>query len=532
MRVCRRFEAGCAKGFALRGVVGIATLAMALAARDAKAQTADDHAEVQQLRAMVLRLEQRVDGLERQMNQRQEMAFVPSRPVVSGAAGSGPAAAVMVPFPADPASASVEAGPAAVAPVAPAAPVAPVTPVAPVRAASQSAAAPTQQPVGAPLVSALPTELPGGATLNYALDGYYEFNFNQPPGRVNDLRAYDVLSNVISINQADLVLDLDPDVSKGRRYGLRLDLQFGQATDTLQGNPANEPRPTIYQNIFQAYGTYVLPVGSGLTVDVGKWASSLGYEGNYTKDQMNYTRSFYFYFLPFYHEGVRSSYHFNDKIAVNYWVVNGTNQSEPTNGYKDEMFGFVLTPAKSLSWTSNYYLGQEHADSAPATNCTIPVQPGLCVTPISPAPNGKLHIFDNYLSWQATPKLTLVGEGDYFIEREWANAAPGESSAPSHVDGGAAYAQYQVTAKAALATRGEYMSDRQGLFSGRSQALKEATGTYKYTIGDGLDAFLEFRRDWTNVPYFLTHNAGSPSQHQTTATLGLVWWYGGKQGAW
>ena len=87
--------------------------------------------------------------------------------------------------------------------------------------------------------------LPGGATLNYMLDGYYEYNFNQPPGRVNDLRAYDVLSNAFSINQADIVFALDPNVVAGRRYGFRVDLQFGQATETSQGNPANEPRPDI-----------------------------------------------------------------------------------------------------------------------------------------------------------------------------------------------------------------------------------------------------------------------------------------------
>ena len=75
-------------------------------------------------------------------------------------------------------------------------------------------------------------------------------------------------------------------------------------------------------------------------------------------------------------------------------------------------------------------------------------------------------------------------------------------------------------------------SDRGGLFSGSTQALKEGTGTYKYTLANGLDAFVEFRRDWSNIPYFSTHNLGSPSNHQSTATLGLVWWYGGKQGSW
>ncbi len=86
-------------------------------------------------------------------------------------------------------------------------------------------------------VPALPTALPGGATLNYMLDAYYEYDFNHPIGRIQYLRAYDVLSNAFSINQADVVFDWTPNVEEGRRYGMRMDLQFGQATDTLQGNP-------------------------------------------------------------------------------------------------------------------------------------------------------------------------------------------------------------------------------------------------------------------------------------------------------
>ena len=392
---------------------------------------------------------------------------------------------------------------------------------------TSSGAAPSSQ-----AASPLPTNLPGGATLNYMLDGYYEYNVNRPPGRANDLRAYDVLSNAFSINQADVILALDPDLTAKRRYGVRLDLQFGQATETSQGNPANEPRPDIYRNIFQAYGSYVVPVGKGWNIDFGKWASSLSAEGNYTKDQMNYTRSFYFYFLPFYHAGVRTQYRVNDKLALNYWLVNGANQSEPTNGYKDELFGFVLQPARAVTWTANYYLGQEHPDSSPSTNCPNPVQPGLCLTPISPAPNGKLHIFDTYATWQVNPRLTLQGEADYVIQREWANAAPNQSSAPSHVVGGAGYAHYQISPRISLAARAEYLADRGGMFSGTTQDLKEATATYEYKFADGFDTFVEFRRDWSNRPYFRTTNSASPVDHQNTAALGLVWWYGGKQGNW
>ena len=370
-------------------------------------------------------------------------------------------------------------------------------------------------------------------TINIGLDGYYEYNFNAPVGRVNLLRAYDVLSNSFSLNQASLIFDHPTDVANGRRLGGRLDLQFGQATDTLQGNPLNEPRPDIYRNIFQAYGTYVVPLGRGLNVDFGKWASSIGIEGNYTKDQINYSRSFWFDYLPFYHMGVRVSYPISDRLAFNYWIVNGTNQVEPTNGFKDELFGWTATPKKKISWTMNYYLGQDHPDrvNVPPTS-PIPVQPGLSFAAIVPAPNGRLNIFDSYVNWQATPKLSLAVEGDYVIERLWRNSAPGESSTPSHVDGGAAYLKYQLNPRLSLGGRAEFMSDRGGFFSGLTQALKETTATFDYNVADGFLMRYEWRRDFSNQPSFLTSTQGVLSKQQNTATLGLVWWWGLKQGAW
>ena len=215
-------------------------------------------------------------------------------------------------------------------------------------------------------------------TINLLLDTYYAYNFNQPVGRVNVLRAYDVLSNEFSLNQASVVLDHPADAAAGSRWGARLDLQYGQATDTLQGNPSNEPRPDIYRNIFQAYGTYIVPIGKGLSIDFGKWGSSLGIEGNYTKDQMNYSRAYWFNFLPFYHMGVRANYVVNDRFTLNYWVVNGTNQVEATNGFKDELFGFTAKPTGKVTWTVNYYLGQEHPDR-------------IVVAPTGPIPKSKVE---------------------------------------------------------------------------------------------------------------------------------------------
>ena len=372
-----------------------------------------------------------------------------------------------------------------------------------------------------------------GTTIDLGIDGYYAYNFNAPVGRVNLLRAYDVLSNEISLNQASVIFEHAPDVAGGRRWGGRVDLQFGQATDTLQGNPSNEPRPDIYRNIFQVYGSYVAPLGKGLSLDFGKWGSSIGLEGNYTKDQINYSRSYWFTFLPFYHMGVRATYAVNDSLALNYWVVNGTNQVEATNGFKDELFGFTAKPRKAINWTVNYYLGQEHPDRIVVPSASpIPVQPGLSFQAIRPAPDGRLHIFDSYVTWQTTPRLSFALEGDYVIEREWQNAAPGHSSAPSHTDGGAAYAHYQLRPKWALAARAEYLSDRGGLFSGLNQALKESTVTLDYNLAEGFLMRYEWRRDFSNQPSFLTDVQGVLSKQQNTATLGLVWWWGRKQGSW
>ena len=368
-----------------------------------------------------------------------------------------------------------------------------------------------------------------------SLDTYYGFNFNRPLGRVNLLRAYDVTSNNFALNQASVVLESVPDIAAGRRFGARVDLQYGQATETLQGSLSNEPRPWVYRNIFQAYGTYVVPLGSGLTVDFGKWASSIGLESNYSKDQANYSRSYWFNYLPFYHMGARVSYRFNDAVAANYWITNGTQQTEAFNNYKDQTFGAVINPVKSVTWTTNFHMGQEHPDVQPIQTPgapTIPTQPGLSIVPIIPALDGRLHILDSYATWQATPRTAISVEADYVISRQWNEPGPDRSTTPSHVYGGAVYARRQLTPKAAIAGRAEFLRDEGGLFSGATQSLKETTVTYEHKVAEGFLMRGEWRRDFSNRLFFLTRDVSVLETDQQTATLGVIWWWGTKRGAW
>jgi hypothetical protein len=348
---------------------------------------------------------------------------------------------------------------------------------------------------------------------------------------VNLLRAFDPTSNTFTLNQGAVVVERAPDPSQGRRIGLRLDLIFGQATESLAGNPANEPRTAPYRNIFQAYGTYVVPLGTGLTVDFGRFASSLGFEGSFAKDQMNYTRSFLFTALPFYHMGFRSSYKPTDRITATWLLVNGVNQMEDFNGFKSNQLMLSAALSKKLTWTGAYYFGQESRDllqpaTVPNLPPMLPTQPGLSTDRLSPRPDGRTHIADMYFSWNPTSKLSVVGEGDYIVSRSYSNAYP------AHLAGGAGYLKYQLVPKLSLAGRYEYVSDRGGYFSGATQALKDATVTATYQPAEGFQMRWEFRHDYSNQAFFLTHGAGQAKKEQNTALLGLLFWFGGKQGSW
>lgn len=370
---------------------------------------------------------------------------------------------------------------------------------------------PSSPPRGDAASSAVPHDapaLPGGITLNVNLDGYYSYNFNRPAGGVNALRAYDLSSNSFSLNQAGIILERAADVSEGRRIGARLDLMFGQATETLQGSPANERRPEVYRHVFQAYGTYVAPIGKGLTVDFGKFASSFGLENNYTKDQINYSRSYWFNYLPYYHMGFRAAYPLTSKLNVSYWLTNGVNETEDFNAFKSHAVLLNYTPTSSVSANVNYFSGQEQREVANRT------------------PHGRSHILDSSISWQATDRLMLAGEADYVISRVESHAAP------QTVTGGAGYLRYRFHPRFTFGSRFAYLKDSGGLFSGASQSLKDGTVTATFDVVDGFQMRWEYRRDWSGLAYFVTSDASRRKREQNTALLGLVWWFGGKRGTW
>lgn len=369
----------------------------------------------------------------------------------------------------------------------------------PAQPAAPATASPAQTAPSGPFA-----HLSFGATF----EGYYQFNWNRPPDRVMPLRAYDTRSNVFSIQQTAIVIESAPSVADGRRFGARVDLQFGQATETVQGNGANEPRPDAYRHLWQAYGTYVFPVGRGLQADFGKFASNLGYETNYAKDNNHFSRAYLFNFLPFYHMGVRLTLPVSDKVTLMYALTNGIQQTEDFNTFKSSHVTAIIKPVSSLAWTTSYYAGREQPDGG-----------------LPDGPDGVFRVIDSYVTYTATPKLTLGLDANY-VTNEVQKADESIS-----IQGTGAYARYQVSAPAAVSLRYERLDD-EGLFGGIEQVLQEFTATFEHKFADGFLARAEFRRDWSNVRFFPGSRSGNLRRHQNTALVGLVWWFGNKSGAW
>jgi hypothetical protein len=58
------------------------------------------------------------------------------------------------------------------------------------------------------------------------------------------------------------------------------------------------------------------------------------------------------------------------------------------------------------------------------------------------------------------------------------------------------------------------------------------TFTYEHKVADGFLVRGEWRRDFSNLPFFLTNDAGVLKTDQQTATIGAIWWWGTKRETW
>jgi len=191
------------------------------------------------------------------------------------------------------------------------------------------------------------------------VDVYYTYNFNEPlTGEITPLRNFDVRHNQWSVSLLELAMNKA--ASSDDRVGFRLDLQYGQLAQIFNGDPLDN---NALVNVQQAYVSYLAPVGSGLTLDVGKFVTPVGFEPTESKDNNYYSRAFMYALGPYYHVGARLAYTVNDQVSVGGMIVNGWNATGDNNAGKTIGGTVTVKPISKVSITQNVLFGPEQTDN-------------------------------------------------------------------------------------------------------------------------------------------------------------------------
>jgi len=122
--------------------------------------------------------------------------------------------------------------------------------------------------------------------------------------------------------------------SEASRWGTEVMVQTGK-DDEIFGFSATAPNMAgsdWLRHLGLANVSYLAPAGKGLAVQGGIFASLIGYDSLYAKDNFNYTRPWGADFTPYLMLGVNASYPFTDKLTTTFFLVNGYWHLANANG--------------------------------------------------------------------------------------------------------------------------------------------------------------------------------------------------------
>jgi hypothetical protein len=335
------------------------------------------------------------------------------------------------------------------------------------------------------------------------VDGYYGWAFN----KVNpQIRNFDVNHNNFSLNYTEIAIFKAP--TDKSRAGFRVDFGAGDTADLVN---AAEPGGKDYlKYVQQAYVSYLVPAGKGLSIDFGKFVTPIGAEVIESKDNFNYSRSLLFTLAaPYYHMGARIGYSPNDKVTVTGYLVNGWNDVIDNNAAKTVGGSLSVKPNAKANVIVNYLVGKEQPTAADG---------------------GTRNLVDVVFSYTANAKTSLLFNYDYGHDSVAVAATPTSAVAQSGVawQGIALGLKYLANDKWAFSPRYEYYNDGDAFTTGLDQHLQEITLTGEYKTPVGLLARFEFRSDFSNKDFFVK-DSGATTKTQPTVSVSLIYAFSSKQ---
>lgn len=316
-----------------------------------------------------------------------------------------------------------------------------------------------------------------------ALDAFSSVNLNHPASGANQLHNFD--------SQDGWALDFASFSvqANGPKFGFRLDTGYGEMYKTM--NLADTwAGPNRY--ISQAYVSYKPVRDSALEIDAGKFFTSAGAEVPESYENFNYSRSLlYVLGEPYYHFGLRSTIPVTKTFSMGAQFLDGCNNLGNLQGGK--MLGLVPALTRSKwSWTHTYLVGPEKIGARQAVR----------------------HFHDSAFK---------------FAPRAWVSAYISALHATERGSGGGSDSWYGLSGAAkfsplkkwSFSPRLAWFRDSTGFNSGLAQRLKEATLTAEYRPLSYLITRAEYRRDWSDRPFF--DRGATPRASKQQDTFLLAW---------
>lgn len=154
-----------------------------------------------------------------------------------------------------------------------------------------------------------------------SVDVGYLYDSKNPANHLFRSRGTTFWVNGVQVNMSTLYLTKPPAAKS--RWGVQLTLQAGKDADFF-GFSATAPNIGGYKVLRQLGPTNIsYLVGKGLTLQGGIFASLVGYDGLYAKDNLNYTRPWGADFTPYLMLGVNAQYPFSPTVTGTLLLVNG-----------------------------------------------------------------------------------------------------------------------------------------------------------------------------------------------------------------
>lgn len=289
------------------------------------------------------------------------------------------------------------------------------------------------------------------------LDLSYALDFNFP-----DTRRWRSKSTTPIVNEAALNMVagyVRKDATVQSRWGLEFGLQDGNDADGLV--PASTPgRDTPMSHADQlkhfsrANLSYLAPIGNGLTLTAGLFNSYIGYQSIYSRNNLNYTRSYMADNAPYFMFGVGATYPVNDRWQVGLYAINGYTYLSHSNNQPSYGSQIQWSPTSHVTVTQNLYYGPDQSNTAI---------------------DFWRFFSDSIVEWKHGP-WTLAAAYDVGTE----NAAEQAGHPRTFWTAAAFYARWNVQGPWSVALRPEFYWDRNGRISGSEQLLKAMTTTLEY----------------------------------------------------